>query len=640
MTGMRSPSRPARITAALLAVVTVSSLLAAAPAAAVDVFPTPPGWHVGGGGPSSGGGGGQLDVRCVPGGGSAYYNNQLAYVAWPGCYQYSWNNRWVSYSWAERNWCAHTYEVWRFYGTVQNPTQVRTTQRIALDPCQGTPALVNEEHPEDSARSPYIGTNAPPYRYGRGGDDRRWPTSVTALFSADRFRSFAYTTWPAFRRDGSCHTLMGRDTEFSQYFYQGSKFDPNGPTYLAVMDAWNRAYSTWGRAWADGMLEVTGWGPRGEMAVGNNNRDCSSPMDFAVQSAKDTSGRVLPAMQQSDLRLSGYCAVPVWREHRRFTSPAQDWFEPIMPGVVPGQGSREVYYTYFPQAPLNPVTLKFDPGSTSPRARAYPDVLNAMRWSVVDEVVSRRANWIVTPSKDNNGAGSWLPPQGVPGNDEELWSAFTAAQYAHCDFSSGNRFSDPTDVPDTSTQTELPGDAVRVVVDVPEAGQSGGANRPTTEVRTRLATGPGGATILCGAEGTTTYCPTTADGPFLQDLQLSMVVTPPTDGEYEVRSDYDPDNSGRGALGLEFYRPTTGDEAYQVSVSGTATVRGWVGSTSTRTICDPALVGGACREVGTNTRRLVERPVRVEVVYDRGGLTPADRFPVVGATATPIDGRR
>lgn len=624
-----------------MAFASVVSLLVvtAPPAAAIDVIPAPPGGGYGtvGGGTGRSGTEGVIS-DCTNGRmhGLHSRSRRMMFENWPGCRFFTHNG--IRYNWTigtYQHYCTHTFEVWRFYGTRANPVQARTVSRVNLEPCNTRyRVLINEGHPEDSSQTPLFGL-VEPYRRGTvfGSPLVGVQASISAIGTNDVPQQFVITSnWP-FRRTGlSCHRLMSRD--------------PNPPSsgdqYDRMASIWRSLAARWGRWWADATMDRVG-GTYENPVFGNNGLDCSSPTaDFAVPAQPG-----VPYSQQQDVRVSGVCAIPVWREHAITTNPVtrEVWYAAIRPGVVNWAGTPEVYSQYY------------GIGSTSnARTPENEAILNAMRLSIYDEVVTRP--WSArTPGlyPEDQARPPW-----ASSTDGDLGRAgLVAALFSHCRFSTGNTFSTAPTTTITTGSQPLPGDAVRLYAEVPEAGQVGGDHLVTT-IRTRLATGPAGQEVLCGSS----WCPVAATGPNLVEvnLDLSRFLSPPPDADFRVIRPIRP-NARTGSadtpwtgLQLSFFKPTgrpsspgspdacagiADSQCFKLALSGTAVLEGVVGSDQQVTTCAP--FGGGCVTHPSTIQQRVRRTVPVQVVWVRSldSLEPVQfpEFPVVNATATPIERR-
>lgn len=606
--------------AAALAVVVLATVLTTGPAAAIEVVPTPPGWGSGAPGSPGAGGGGQITTDCARN--RAYTNGRLYYENYPGCWYFNHGGR--RWNWLlsprpgqNRVFCTHTFEVWRFYGTFDRPTQVRTVSRINVDPCKTSIApLVHDGHPEDSSRTPILGQVVPYRRAVEFSDRVGMQASIATARNASGSTVFVFTTnWP-FRRNGWCNSLMSRDPK-----------PPQGQQYETMANSWRQLANRWGEWWADVAMDRVG-GTWQRPVFGNNGIDCSSgPVDFAVPARQG----VDPATQ-GDRRITGYCAIPVWREHRRFVNPVTgaDVYIPASPTATGYNGTHEVYSRYYGAYSTN-----------KPRTPQNNRILDAMRKSVADEVYLRP---LVAQTPGIYPEDKVRPPR-VEANDPNLLeAAMVAGAYSHCSFSSSNTFADGTQSSEKAA-IDFPGDGVILYAEVPQAGAVGGEHRPTT-IRTRLATGPGGSEVRCGDS----WCNVTADGPRLTavDLDLSDFLQVPDGVEYKVLNPLRPDprtgtaDNPSTELRLAFWRATGAGAPVRLHIGQSkATIEGTVGSDTRVVTCGP--FGGGCVTHVLSERRNETREVPVEVRWVRSldTLEPvtSPEFPVVGPTATPIEGR-
>jgi hypothetical protein len=663
---MKTSRRPRTViaAAAALALACIVTLLPASPAAAIEIIPVPSGEWTGLTGSSVGGG--SMSMYCE---GGAYRwrkpngESGLMHLNGPNCKEW-WEGGGAADYW---DWqlvssatmtCVHAFEVWRFTGTVANPTQVRTVSRINnLDPnCAqfaSNPTIhrnmVTEWNPEDDIGFAYgvavgLGGIFAPYRVARDTNlaYTNMERSYTFLPAPGTFYGIApvATTNYPFRRDGGdCSRFQTRDPDQRKYFEGGESYTPNTANSLTseTRRRYEQIRDNYGSSFADMWADSSGVDGNGVPRSGDNGIPCSGPFDFSVP--------INPAYEnnmtrQPDVRVSGYCYTPLRARflQYRHRSAGLGMIVPVADGYRPNfnQQSWGVPEQYVAPAERN--------GNTGA-------IINSYRASLRDEVLSRAPG--TTPYPAINGE----TPRSSS-NEGGASAAWAASDNSNCAFAYGNRHTSGGSNSGRPVE-ELPGDAVRLEVHVPDAGQVGGKNRDAAQITTRLAQNP----IRCGD----TACSVSAtNGPWINwngstagglpapwaatelkgAVDARVALTPPpgmtegsVSGDWSTRQAYTPatrgTTAGQGTWGLEFFRATAAGEPYQVTGSGQATIWGWVGSESWTDLCRPAYLGGGCDRVTTTTRTRVDRQVPLEVVYPNG-----QTFPVVGPTATPTETRQ
>ena len=624
-------------TALVAAVVMLAGVLVAPSAGAGDFYIPPPKGDGGNGSWGKDDGGTRYD--CTNPFYQASNRNGALYASHPTCWTKpkEWEkNYWRGYEWAASwKWCPHAFEVWRFYGTRADPIAAMTVSRANLDPCaSNSEALLHENHPEDAAPGTRVGA---PYEVSYSRETGRRVASAGGPNNA----RWVATTNPPFRYGGttSCKALMSRDPAMAEVGRPTGEVARNvAPTYWDVM------MGRFGAPWSRAMLEVTAADSAARtVTIADDGRPCSSPRDFAVE-VPDVADTAALANNKG-LKFSGYCLLPVSRKHDKFTynkwkigaPPAGVWlpdlYIPPLPQAVTGRSSAE-YYSFNPGIP---------PGTDNgPGGVRNPDVISRYRAAVLYEVATRDA----VVGSPHSLVGDPLPPRGSPAEAENpsqppgeaKGNAANAAFWrARCDTTRGDVYEPgrpPSPQPQQSSSSSVAG--VRVVVDIPEAGQVGGANRPATTIITQPAT------LRCGTAPALRDCTAgELTGNRLGNVAVTLTLTPPPGGEYAVRTEYRPDNTGRGTLGLGFYQPTRGDQTYKVQVTGTATVTAERRVERRVSTCAPSAAGGLCTTETTRTVTDTTRQVPVTVECRRNNVPTARcEFPVVSATATPTADRQ
>lgn len=617
-------SKPLRIAVAAVLVAVVAVLDTGIATAGV-IVPSPTPVPYPGGGGTGGGGSAGYRITCdratgrgvqqvlINGRWTAQPGNVIVNHRWSGCINSQWTPDTAN--------CPIGWEVWRFYGTLQDPTASESVSRAYMNSrtCQTGYAYLESPNLEDDPNTPQGGTT--PMKPQIVWDDvngfvgRSQP--IPALGNAQ-----AYMTLAPFRRIGSACTAFSTvgqpGTDFVQRMLNagGDLYNvPGAYTLRSTFAAKYRAVrDLFGATSANALFNVSGGNPAAGTPVIGDSYRCGSPQDFAV--VKTVSQlNATPNRNFADRRIMGSCWLPVTRMMHRY-----NWLGASVYDVYlrPYYGGADEAYA--PSTP-NP----FEGGGNASLNSAGQNAFTAYRAAIADEIRTRVAGAAGTP-----GATPTLSPNafGLPPS-QRAWLAGYSAQ---CQASFGDVYPTPDAAPQPQIGT-LPGDAVELIVNTPEVGQAGGSNRAPAEVTTRAGN------VLCG----TTPC-TGAILPRIFSISPALSVVDPdvadartaSGGTYRPVTDCftNPSRCGVGTWGLEFLKATPNRDEVTIAGAGSAVIYANVGGTSTYTVCFPGDYGVPCTSQTTSVSQLVSKTVPLVFRYQ-----PDDSFPVVSATPTPLSDR-
>lgn len=607
-----------RLLVAVAALLAMAVLAPAVPAGAIGVLPAP---QPGGG--TSGGvtGGGSGSFRCANDAGVDSIG-RVWYDKYPGCWGYRHTG---SFSW-----CPTGFEVWRFYGTVANPIQSYTTSKVNLDAheCTGGKDMFRVvPHPDDGPDAVWAGTG--PWRTSQSAElNNDWlPVSRTSFQGATH-----YTTNVPFAKAGAgCTAVQAVNTRLRSYQAGGSAYGSAlGPAVRQWMKArYDTTVNAYGRGWANVLFDVRSVQPDGSLVQGDA-RACSSAFDFQAQIPDGADVRTHP-----NSRVVGMCAVTTQRWSEQFTGAYGYWWQGRRLIVENGtfNGGRDIYVGWN--------STQANPALSTSQLRNARDQYR----STVRHEVTYRAPTVQYANHGTTPPGSLTNSTGPYDRGAAALYASQAA-YCYADYA-GAWYANES--PSVGTG-ELPGTGVEVNVSTPEVGQVGGLMRAPA-----LFSGTPGR-VLCN-NANRTPCTTTAAGPRVQSISGSLNLTPPPSADWRVRpggsnlagfvapNTFTLPSTGARSWPLDFFAATDGDERYQVTASGTAVIEGTVNTNSGMRMCWGAVFAAVgftgCETIGGTGSGTVTREVPIVPVYNSG--TPREgqnTFPVIGATATPIEDRQ
>jgi len=514
------------------------------------------------------------------------------------------------------------WEVWRFYGTFDNPAQAMTVSQVNL-PAWGVSetvvpwahrSKVFAPHPDDAGAHSHT---SPWYHQSGQNPHGQVFSRAEPNVGEDAF----VTTRPPFRTSGSCTDLQSRPNPLSRYFQQ-----PLQPEEQSIRDGvWSlfRHYQPQGENTALAVINATS-------ATGPNNigwddgRDCSSGFDFIRDVADNPDDRVV----------FGVCYMPTQRTANIFRNPQGD----AMLGFRARFGDRYV----------------------APDGAAQPDlpasIDSAWRNRLHNEISTRNTRPYRQPGDQPTPGAPFnrLASGGYPQWQDPVYRRDQAANFARdnaiCAFGVGSSTSAQT------TRTEgRDGDQVQITVTRPDVANVGGATQWVTFEANA-------SQLLCGNRP----CGGEELDPQLVELDFDLRIE--GDRDYvqcdsrdqagcdytimvEERSNRRPGVLQQHRIIAEFYRATMPDESLTLHVDNiTATQRVFTqdaqelyidGCTATTEFRSPDAGGGTgtqgtCEPVTLENITHEDVPVATSVRYqDRDGAPSSPHVTVVGSVNEP-----
>lgn len=427
---------------AVLAATTAGMLIGAPPAQAdVTIGGAPPA----SGGPIYTGHGSASGYSCLPGGGAKWNGGNEYYIGpYPGCNPNGTGTAWNGTTNVQQ--CLVGFTVWRFYGTLSNPTQAWTASQINLPKwCQNQPPYAfYAPNPMDA----HLGLSV-----GSPWAQASWQSPYhQTVVAAERN---LLTTAPPFAYGGaSCQALETNPNPLATFF--GSGAQANTPAGAAIQDGLYNIYQAW-----------LGFGPNTALSVINANAPTpSSPSTINYGVATPCVSGLQYSMSPTNPFTFGTCYIPNVRIARQDVNPNN-----------PAQHG----YGFFPQGNLGPrfSSAYSQQPYVNPTIAAWRATINA----------SVHATPGIYPGSPNPYIASnlWQQP-----NSNNNYAAYAASQESQCVAGAG-----ATNTSQTVTPNQPHPTGINITVHVPAIGQVGGVLHPATIT----ATADGG--LLCGA----TVCP-------------------------------------------------------------------------------------------------------------------------------------